>query len=62
MEFDSIQGALAEGLRHYDASEFFTAREARGTVWLETHGLFSTYRLALRLVVTDHLRLGRNFE
>ena len=35
MEFDWIQGALAEGLRHYDAGEFFTAHEAWETVWLE---------------------------
>jgi predicted metal-dependent hydrolase len=35
MEFDWTQGALAEGLRRYDAGEFFTAHEAWETVWLE---------------------------
>ena len=35
MEFDWTQGALADGLRRYDAGEFFTAHEAWETVWLE---------------------------
>jgi hypothetical protein len=35
MEFDWTQGALAEGLRRYDAGEFFAAHEAWETVWLE---------------------------
>jgi predicted metal-dependent hydrolase len=35
MEFDWTQGALAEGLRCYDAGEYFTAHEAWETVWLE---------------------------
>jgi predicted metal-dependent hydrolase len=35
MEFDWTQGALAEGLRRYDAGEFFNAHEAWGTVWLQ---------------------------
>jgi predicted metal-dependent hydrolase len=34
MEFDWSQGALAEGLRLYDAGEFFAAHEAWETVWL----------------------------
>jgi uncharacterized protein len=37
MEFDWTQGALPEGLRRYDAGEFFTAHEAWETVWLEAH-------------------------
>jgi predicted metal-dependent hydrolase len=35
MEFDWTQGALAEGLRRYNAGECFTAHEAWEAVWLE---------------------------
>ena len=34
MKFDWSQGALAEGLRLYEAGEFFTAHEAWESVWL----------------------------
>jgi uncharacterized protein len=34
MKFDWTEGALAEGLRLYDAGEFFTAHEAWESVWL----------------------------
>jgi predicted metal-dependent hydrolase len=34
-KFDWTEGALAEGLRLYDAGEFFTAHEAWETVWLK---------------------------
>ncbi len=34
MKFDWNKGALAEGLRLYDAGEFFTAHEAWESVWL----------------------------
>jgi predicted metal-dependent hydrolase len=34
MKFDWSDGPLAEGLRLYDAGEFFTAHEAWETVWL----------------------------
>jgi uncharacterized protein len=34
MHFDWTEGALAEGLRLYDAGEFFTAHEAWESVWL----------------------------
>jgi len=37
MEFDWTQGALAEGLRRYNADEFFTAHEVWESVWLEAH-------------------------
>jgi hypothetical protein len=36
MTFDWTQGALAEGLRRYDAGEFFEAHEAWESVWLES--------------------------
>src|SRR5882762_481700 len=35
IEFDWTQGALADGLRRYDAGAFFTAHGAWETVWLE---------------------------
>jgi len=34
MTFDWSEGNLAEGLRLYDAGEFFTAHEAWESVWL----------------------------
>jgi uncharacterized protein len=34
MKFDWTQGALAEGLRHYHAGEFFAAHESWESVWL----------------------------
>jgi uncharacterized protein len=34
MEFDWSQGALAEGLRHYDDGEFFAAHESWESLWL----------------------------
>src|SRR5271155_4575342 len=34
MKFDWTEGALAEGLRLYDAGEFFAAHEAWESVWL----------------------------
>lgn len=37
MKFDWTQGALAEGLRLYEAAEFFAAHEAWENVWLRAH-------------------------
>lgn len=34
MEFDWTQGALAEGLRLYNAGQYFAAHEAWESVWL----------------------------
>jgi predicted metal-dependent hydrolase len=34
MEFDWTEGALAEGLTHYRAGEFFAAHESWESVWL----------------------------
>jgi uncharacterized protein len=36
MTFDWTQGPLAQGLRHYNAGEYFEAHEARESVWLTT--------------------------
>jgi predicted metal-dependent hydrolase len=34
MEFDWTQGALAEGLKHYQTGEFFAAHESWEILWL----------------------------
>jgi predicted metal-dependent hydrolase len=34
MKFDWTQGALAEGLRHYQAGEYFAAHESWESLWL----------------------------
>jgi uncharacterized protein len=34
MEFDWNQGALADGLQHYHAGEFFAAHESWESLWL----------------------------
>jgi predicted metal-dependent hydrolase len=34
MNFDWTQGALAEGLQHYHAGEFFAAHESWESLWL----------------------------
>jgi predicted metal-dependent hydrolase len=34
MEFDWTEGALAEGLKHYRAGEFFAAHESWESLWL----------------------------
>ena len=36
MKFNWTQGELAEGLRRYDAGEFFAAQEAWESVWLRS--------------------------
>ena len=36
MTFDWTHGPLAEGLRHYNAGEFFEAHESWESVWLTT--------------------------
>jgi predicted metal-dependent hydrolase len=60
MEFDWTQGALAEGLRHYDAGEFFIAHEAWETVWLEAHEPDKTFLQGLILVTAALYHLQRN--
>ena len=58
MEFDWTQGALAEGLRRYNAGEYFTAHEAWEVVWLEAHEPEKTFLQALIQVTAafHHLR------
>jgi predicted metal-dependent hydrolase len=58
MEFDWTQGALAEGLRRYNAGDFFAAHEAWETVWLEAHEPDKTFLQGLIQVTAafHHLR------
>jgi uncharacterized protein len=58
MGFDWTQGALAEGLRCYEAGEFFAAHEAWETVWLEVHEPDKTFLQGLIQVTAafHHLR------
>jgi uncharacterized protein len=60
MEFDWTQGALAEGLRRYDAGEFFTAHEAWETVWLEAQEPDKTFLQGLIQVTAAFHHLQRN--
>jgi len=60
MEFDWTQGALAEGLRYYDAGEFFTAHEAWETVWLEAQEPDKTFLQGLIQVTAAFHHLQRN--
>src|SRR5258707_15244566 len=60
MGFDWTQGALAEGLRRYDAGEFFTAHEAWETVWLEAHEPDKTFLKGLIQVTAAFHHLQSN--
>ena len=60
MEFDWTQGALAEGLSHYDAREYFIAHEAWETVWLEAHEPDKTFLQGLIQVTAAFHHLQRN--
>jgi len=60
MEFDWTQGALAEGLRRYNAGEYFIAHEAWETVWLEAHEPDKTFLQGLIQVTAAFHHLQRN--
>src|SRR5258708_5481153 len=60
MEFDWTQGAHAEGLRLYDAGEYFTAHEAWETVWLEAREPDKTFLQGLIQVTAAFHHLQRN--
>ncbi len=47
MTFDWTQGALANGLRQYEAGEFFAAHESWEAVWLEALEPDKTFLQAL---------------
>ena len=61
MEFDWTQGALAEGLRCYDAGESFNAHEAWETVWLEAEEPDKTFLQGLiQVTAAFHHLQGAN--
>jgi len=60
MTFDWTEGALAEGLRLYDAGEFFTAHEAWESVWLKTPEPEKTFLQGLIQVTAAFHHLQRN--
>ena len=60
MEFDWSQGALAEGLRLYDAGEFFAAHEAWETVRLGSPEPDKTFLQGLIQVTAAFYHLQRS--
>ena len=60
MEFDWTQGSLAEGLRLYDAGEFFAAHEAWEIVWLRAQEPEKTFLQGLIQVTAAFHHLHRN--
>jgi uncharacterized protein len=60
MKFDWTEGALAEGLRLYDAGEFFTAHEAWESVWLGLPEPEKTFLQGLIQVTAACHHLQRN--
>jgi len=60
MTFDWTEGPLAEGLRLYDAGEFFTAHEAWESVWLKVPEPEKTFLQGLIQVTAAFHHLQRN--
>ena len=60
MKFDWTQGPLAEGLRLYDAGEFFAAHEAWENVWLSLQEPDKTFLQGLIQVTAALYHLQRN--
>jgi uncharacterized protein len=60
MKFNWTEGALAEGLRLYDAGEFFTAHEAWESVWLTSPEPEKTFLQGLIQVTAAFHHLQRN--
>ncbi len=60
MKFDWTQGALADGLRLYDADEFFAAHEAWESVWLISREPDKTFLQGLIQVTAAFYHLQRN--
>ena len=59
MKFDWTQGPLAEGLRLYDAAEFFAAHEAWESVWLPAQEPEKTFLQGLIQVTAAFHHLQR---
>lgn len=60
MKFDWTQGALAQGLRFYDANEFFAAHEAWESVWLKSQEPEKTFLQGLIQVAAAFHHLQRH--
>jgi predicted metal-dependent hydrolase len=60
MTFDWSQGPLAEGLRDYNAAEYFAAHEAWESVWLTLPQPEKTFLQALIQVTVAFHHLTRN--
>jgi predicted metal-dependent hydrolase len=60
MNFDWSHGALADGLRHYNAAEFFAAHEAWESVWLTSPEPEKTFLQGLIQVTAAFHHFQRN--
>jgi uncharacterized protein len=60
MTLDWTQGSLAEGLRRYEAGEFFAAHEAWESRWLESQEPEKTFLQGLIQVTAAFHHLERN--
>lgn len=60
MTFDWIHGSLAEGLRRYDAGEFFEAHEAWESQWLASQEPDKTFLQGLIQVTAAFHHFQRN--
>jgi predicted metal-dependent hydrolase len=60
MKFDWSEGGLAEGLRLYEAGEFFAAHEAWESVWLAAPEPEKTFLQGLIQVTAAFHHLQRN--
>src|ERR1700676_3686304 len=60
MEFDWDEGPLAEGLRLYEAGEFFTAHEEWESVWLTSPEPEKTFLQGVIQVTAAFHHLQRN--
>jgi uncharacterized protein len=60
IDFDWTQGDLAEGLRRYQAGEFFAAHEAWENVWLRAQEPDKTFLQGLIQVTAAFHHLQRN--
>ena len=60
MKFDWTQGALAEGLRLYNAGEFFAAHEEWEGIWLGAHEPDKTFLQGLIQLTAAFHHLQRN--
>lgn len=60
MHFDWTAGALAEGLRKYDAAEYFAAHEEWESIWLQSQEPDKTFLQGLIQVTAafHHLQRG----